>query len=151
MLWANGGHGNGILTSGGRQSVEHFAIRRWISNFNGVIQLSGKLAKLDPSTSGNGTALLLYKNSVNIAATGPVTTLSGVTYSVQTNVIVGDVLDFFLDPYAANDLGDSSMLTATGEVVPEPATLLMSAVAAATVFRKKVSKRKSKASTQPEV
>ena len=55
-LWANGSTGNGLITSYGRQSTDQFAIRRWVSDFTGTINISGNLAKLDtdPNPSSNG-------------------------------------------------------------------------------------------------
>jgi hypothetical protein len=125
MLWANGGHPNGILTSGGRQSVEHFAVRRWVSTYTGLVIISGTLAKLDTSSGSNGTAFRLRKNSVNIANGGSVIDSTGLNYSVQTNVVAGDNLDLFLDSWAADDLGDSSKLTMRVEAVPEPASIFV--------------------------
>jgi len=129
-LWASGGHPNGLATSGGRSTVEHFAIRRWVSDFAGPVTISGFLSKLD--TAGeNGIAGRIVVDGVFeygqfIAGTDGV----GVTYSVNSDVAVGSTVDFFIDAWMANDLSDSTTFTATivgdpGATVPEPSTLAM--------------------------
>jgi hypothetical protein len=127
-LWASGGHPNGLVTSGGRTSVEHFAIRRWVSDFSGSATISGVLAKLN-TTGGNGIAGRIWLNGVHIygqfiSGTDGV----GVDYSIDVDVSTGDTVDFMIDAWMARDSFDSTTFTATivGESapIPEPSTLV---------------------------
>ncbi|MFM8007128.1 MAG: hypothetical protein ACKO86_19800, partial [Dolichospermum sp.] len=60
QLWATGGHPNGQIKSGGRLPVQQWAVRRWVSEIDGVVDISGSV--LGGSTIGrifvNGVELL---------------------------------------------------------------------------------------------
>jgi hypothetical protein len=53
-LTADGGHPNGINNNGATwQPVEHWAVRRWKSDYDGQVSISGLIADLN-SGGGNG-------------------------------------------------------------------------------------------------
>jgi hypothetical protein len=124
-LAAIGGHPNGVQTSGGRMPVEQWAIRRWISPVEANITVTGRLAKFNTSSNGDGIvgAIVVDGTTVfsrQIAATDGV----GVTYSVVATVVPGSVIDFIITPGAASaDGNDGTRLTATiilNESEPSP-------------------------------
>jgi hypothetical protein len=130
-LAAIGGHPNGVQTSGGRMPVEQWAIRRWISSLGGSITITGRLAKFNTSSNGDGVVGAVLVNgttlfSRQLAATDGV----GVNYSVVATVVPGSVVDLILTPGPASwDANDGTRLTATMILnESEPSPILMSAV-----------------------
>ena len=125
-LGATGGHPNGPIANY-YQGTEHWAVRRWISDVAGTLQIEGNLSK--SSTYGDGTINHVFINDVAVFSqhiygneTG-----GGVDYSIQAEVNVGDIIDFAIQP-GANDLYDNTRFTAIGSMIPEPlnAALLFS-------------------------
>lgn len=126
-LTANGGHPNGVVTSGGRLQVEHWAIRRWVSPIAGGIIVTGLLAKFN-TAGGDGIVGSIQVDGTpiftrQIAGTDGV----GVKYSVQTVVDIGSVVDFIISPGpAANDQIDGTRFSGTiilKEAEPSPLRL----------------------------
>jgi hypothetical protein len=119
-------HGNGVVTSGGRQNVEQFAIRRWVSDYTGLINVSGHIAKLDPNATSNGVRGFIQVNGgpglLDQYVSGSDTT--GFSYSFDTYVTAGSTVDIWLDPWQANDHGDSTTFTTTIAAVPEAGTVV---------------------------
>lgn len=102
-LAAIGGHPNGVQTSAGRMPVEQWAIRRWISPVDGSITITGRLAKFNTSSNGDGIlgAIVVDGTTVfsrQIAATDGV----GVNYSVTATVFPGSVIDWIIAPGSAS-------------------------------------------------
>ena len=126
-LTAVGGHPNGVVTSGGRAQVEHWAIRRWVSPVAGGIIVTGLLSKFN-TAGGDGIVgtILVDGTSVftrQIGATDGV----GIKYSVQTAVNIGSIVEFVITPGpAANDQIDGTRFSGTiilKEPVPSPLQL----------------------------
>lgn len=138
-LWANGGHGNGIVTTQPPSSpVEHFAVRRWVSNFTGTVKITVTHAKLDSSSTSNGTAFRVRRNSADLFSSGGSynSTAAYTKFGIHT-LAAGDAVDLFLDSWQANDLGDSTRLEMRIEVVPEPLTILTLGFGAAFLARRR--------------
>lgn len=135
-LYATGGHPNGPVGNY-FQGTEHWAVRRWISDVTGTLQIEGALAKLN-TTGGDGIIGHVFINgdalfSQRIYAHDG----TGVNYSIQTEVNVGDIIDFAIQP-VANDLYDSTGFTATGTVIPEPVNVaLLSSLLPLMIIRRK--------------
>ncbi|MBD2505061.1 beta strand repeat-containing protein [Anabaena azotica] len=112
FLSSNGGHPNGVITSGGRTPVEHWAVRRWVSEVDGEIQIYGTLAKADVG-GGNGIIGHIFVDGVKVWSQSIAgTDGTGVNYQIQTKVKLGSVVDFAIDPKDANDVVDSTSFTA---------------------------------------
>jgi hypothetical protein len=124
-LAAIGGHPNGIQTSGGRMAVEQWAIRRWISPVVGTVTITGRLAKFNTSSNGDGVvgAIAVNGSTVFSQAIGP-TDGVGVNYSVAASVVPDSVIDFIITPGANSwDGNDGTRFTATiilNETEPGP-------------------------------
>ncbi|MGV2388023.1 MAG UNVERIFIED_CONTAM: hypothetical protein LVR29_05990 [Microcystis novacekii LVE1205-3] len=106
QLWANGGHSNGQITSGGRLSVQQWAVRRWVSEIDGVVQLSGSLR----FTGGGSTIGKIFVGGTEFLSQVVNTQTSN--YNLRVAVQKGSFVDFALDPKDNNDLGDSTEFTA---------------------------------------
>jgi hypothetical protein len=111
--------------------VEQWAIRRWVSPVGGSITVTGRLAKFNTSSNGDGIVGAIMVDGVTvfsrqIAATDGV----GVNYSVVVTVVPGSVIDFMITPGpASSDGNDGTRLTATIILnESEPSPILISPV-----------------------
>jgi hypothetical protein len=111
-LTALGGHPNGIFTGEGRLPVEQWAVRRYISEVNGEITVTGIIADANPR-GGNGIIGHIFVDGRQVGlyniANGDV---NGISYTVTTNVRVGSVVDFAIDPKNSDDPFDGTTFTA---------------------------------------
>ena len=119
LLWATGGHPNGPP-----YGADHWAVRRWISEVNGTIVITGTLA--DQQLGGDGNRGLILVNGVSlfdqfIAGSD----LVGINYSITVPVNIGDAIDFAIARGGDDILTDVTRFTATIAVVPEPSTLAL--------------------------
>jgi hypothetical protein len=128
-LAAIGGHPNGVQTSGGRTPVEQWAIRRWISHVDASITITGRLAKFNTSSNGDGIVGAIIVDGIEvfsrqISATDGV----GVNYSVTATVFPGSIIDLIITPGSASwDANDGTRLTTTIILnEPEPSPILIS-------------------------
>jgi hypothetical protein len=95
------GHPNGTNSAAAilvdePEVAEHWAIRRWVSNYAGEGSLISELAAQNVNC-GNGTSVVLFQNGVQLdsfsnPSSTPVTSAVGVTLAV------GDIIDFALTP-----------------------------------------------------
>jgi hypothetical protein len=126
-LTANGGHPNGVITSGGRLQVEHWAIRRWVSPIAGGIIVTGLLAKFNTAGGDGIVGDILVDGTVAFTRQIGGTDGVGVRYSFQSAVGIGSVVDFIITPgSAANDQIDGTRFTGTiilKEAEPSPLRL----------------------------
>jgi len=106
-----GGHPNGIDSSGSFQPVEQWAVRRYISEFTGFVKISGSFKELN--TLGDGVTGHINVDGVNIwshelndlVGTDSVVGASirvGVNYEVETEVHEGSIIDFVITPGSAS-------------------------------------------------
>jgi hypothetical protein len=127
QLNAFGGHPNGVITTTGRDPVEHWAVRRYISEVDGPVYLSGNIADLDGG-GGNGIVGRIFVNGAEVYSAAINNGNSGgVDYLVSVDVAVGTVIDFAIDPRASDDRFDNSRFTATVTAVPEPTSFALAA------------------------
>jgi RHS repeat-associated protein len=117
-LWtsitADSTHPNGINNNFGRTPVEQWSVRRWVSEVNGEIEITGKLAKLDGQTAGNGVVGKVIVDGVELWSQSiESNNTQGSSYKVKATVKAGSVVDFALDPKSSNDISDSTVFTAS--------------------------------------
>ncbi len=112
LIAADGTHPNGVITSFGRTPVEHWSVRRWVSEVEGEIEISGKLAKSPGQIGGNGVIGRILVDGIEIWSQAIANT-QGINYKIKTTVKAGSVVDFAVNPNASNDLVDSTVFTAT--------------------------------------
>jgi hypothetical protein len=101
-------HPNGLTTSGGRLMVDHFAVRRWVSNYAGMVHVAGIVKKSAGATGGNGTIAHIVLGGTNEIYSQTVTDEIGVTFDLTPTIAVGTTIDFELDPNMSDDGADST-------------------------------------------
>lgn len=119
MMDASTMHPNGVVTTGGRQPVEQWAVRRWVSEEAGEIEVKGHFAKLSVDGESNGVAAYVFVDGVMTWAwylEGWDDT--GIDYDKVLTVGAGSTVDFVLDPWQADDRSDRS--TFAGQVWSVP-------------------------------
>jgi hypothetical protein len=93
----------------GRQPVEHWAVRRWISETTGTVTISGVVQNMFGGFDGF-TALIIVDGTVvwsqHVPGTAPI------PYSTDVAVSAGSLLDFAVDP-GGSDCNDHAKFTAT--------------------------------------
>jgi hypothetical protein len=107
-------HPNGETTTGGRDPVEQWAVRRWVSTVDGDVHLTGHLAKLSVDGETNGVNGYVFVDGVMrwawfIEGWDDV----GVDIDKTITVAVGSTVDFTLDPVDSDDRSDRSYFTGT--------------------------------------
>lgn len=103
FVWNNAGN-NAILdfpqldANGGHPQFEglNAAVRRWTSNLDGTVYLSGDFFDRDTSC-GDGANVRIYKNGVQIYEFLNITGNS-TNYALTVSVQYGDTIDFAIDP-----------------------------------------------------
>jgi hypothetical protein len=122
-LWTKGGVPNGTDGNWGRQPVEQWAVRRWVSDVAGPVSVSGLIA---PYQSG---WMMTYVFVDGTQVFGQQVPLSETPYSFDTTVSVGSTVDFVIAPRNHSEVNGTTEFTAvvTSEsgAVPEPSTLAM--------------------------
>jgi len=100
QLTSLGGHPNGRITSGCRQQVEHWAVRRWVSEVSGPIDISGRLFLRGPAAFSDGIEGKIWVNGTEIYSVliGPNDTV-GVNFQLTgVPVNIGESVDFVVTP-----------------------------------------------------
>lgn len=113
MMDATTMHPNGVITTGGRQPVEQWAVRRWTSEVTGEVRVTGHFAKVSVDGESNGVAAYVYVDGElrwawYLEGWDDV----GVDYEKRLTVLEGSTVDFVLDPWEADDRSDRSTFTA---------------------------------------
>jgi hypothetical protein len=80
--------------------AEHWAVRRWVSDYDGLASLTSNLAAQN-TACGNGTSVLLFHNGQLVDSLSTAAA-SGVTNTVGRTLATGDILDFALSPVGAD-------------------------------------------------
>lgn len=125
-LTATGSHPNGITTSGGRQSINHWAVRRWISDESGVLTIEGTLAK--EQALGNGAVGHIFIDGSEVFSQY-ISSTTNFDFTFDANINIGSVIDIAIDPFNSDDGVDRSFFIVTGDLspslksVPAPASL----------------------------
>jgi hypothetical protein len=118
--WTEIGRTNGH-PNGSNNGVEHWAIRRWISEISGTIRVDWFLRKA--ASGGNGVTGRIYHNNTQrdsalIAGSNTTGTNRAVSFAVQ----MGDTVDIALDSIGtdgqANDASDGSFYNARISILP---------------------------------
>lgn len=119
-------HGNGDLVNRDRAKVEQWSVRRWVSDVEGLISVSGMIADDDFGTLDNGVIGRVFVAqeevfTVDIAAGDFV----GKRFSLVADVSIGTTIDFVVDPKQGNQRFDRTRFTSTLRTVavPEPQSL----------------------------
>jgi|GEM_PF-6928586 len=97
-LWDNGGH----------PSPNEWAVRRWVSDYQGEVQVNGILSDVN-LYAGDGINALVLVNGVQVLSQD-ITSSTELNYQVSVNVNVGDVIDLVIDP-KSNDYSDATQFT----------------------------------------
>ncbi len=113
--------------NGENNQNDHFAIRRWVSEVDGVVEIQGEVGNI--SAGGDGTVGRIFVNGYEILAQFTDGTI--VPYSIFLEVAQGDLIDFAVDSgFFNNDGSDNTRFTAVithisapENPIPEPATL----------------------------
>lgn len=112
-LDSKGGHPNGS-----NNGNTHWAVRRWVSETPGILNITIRLAKANPNC-GSGTTGRIFHNGVEkFSKTITYNDSTGITTNVIIyNVNAGDFIDFVIDPTGTDgqptDSCDSTIFTAT--------------------------------------
>lgn len=105
-------HPNGEITTGGREPLEQWAARRWVSTVEGNIRIAGDLSKYYVDGTSSGIAGYIYVDGVMVWAwylEG--WDEAGISFDKVAAVSVGSTVDFVLDPWESDDRSDRSMFT----------------------------------------
>ena len=117
-LWAIGGMDNGLVSS--HVSREQFDDRRWVSDVNATVTISGFFGSVDPpSNVQDGTAALILVNGVTIWLNESTGYYPSTPYSVLTGLTAGSIVDFIVEP-RVNDFNDEHVFTATIQTTAPP-------------------------------
>lgn len=111
-------HPNGEITTQGREAVEQWAARRWVSTYEGNVRISGDLAKFYVDGTSSGIAGYIFVDGVMVWAwylEG--WDESGISFDKSVALSLGSTVDFVLDPWESDDRSDRSMFTA--QIYPE--------------------------------
>jgi hypothetical protein len=96
-------------TSCGRQNVEHWAVRRWVSEVTGTVTIRGTVANV--LSGSDFTGLILVDGEEKLRQ--PVASTEEMPYTLNdVSVSVGSVVDFAIIP-GASDCNDHARFTAT--------------------------------------
>jgi hypothetical protein len=110
-LWANGGHPNGTYTSGERNQVVQWSVRRWVSPIAGTIHIQGALIDLSPG-AGNGVIghCIIDGTEVN---SHTIDDGGQARFAFDAQVQVGSFLDLAIDPRDGWDWADGTAFYVT--------------------------------------
>lgn len=93
-VWRDSQHPN--------NSTPAYAVRRWVSTFNGPVVISGKWGDLNAG-GGNGVICSIRTNGVAIASYDFANGGAIVDYSVTVTVAASEAVDFVVDPKGGYD------------------------------------------------
>jgi hypothetical protein len=101
LLNAQGGHPNGA-----NQTDVNWAVRRWVSEVDGEVEIDWTLAK-ENLGCGNGVSGLVFVNGEEVdSATVAFDDAIGVERQLRVSVHEGDFIDIALTPFGTDDSGD---------------------------------------------
>ena len=105
-------HPNGLITSGGREPVDHEAVLRWTSPLAGSVTVATTAGK-ENTARGNGVDWIVRHNGAVLQNSFiAFNDAIGVSYETTLQVAVGDTIDFALNSHLSNDLADTTHFTA---------------------------------------
>jgi hypothetical protein len=113
QIFQLGAHPNGTDTSPPSPSLLQRAVRRWLSDYDGEVIISGEMAKIDLAAEpSNGVDASVYVDGTLL-----LTQLiggqdgAGLSYEVKATLRQGSTVDFVLDPHEGDDHHDLSRFT----------------------------------------
>jgi hypothetical protein len=104
-------HPNGITTGGGRMAIDHWSVRRWTSNLDGQVRITGTVKKAAGAVGGNGIVARVMVGANKIYEQ-TIVDEAGMTFDVTANVALDQPIDFVVDPNASEDGVDSTDVSA---------------------------------------
>ncbi len=110
-LWAIGGHPNGVTTSGGREQVNQWSVRRWVSPVSGTIHIYGALVDLNAG-AGNGVIGHCMIDGVEVSSY-VINDGGHADFVFDATVRIGSLVDLAIDPRENWDVADSSAFYVT--------------------------------------
>ena len=97
-LWAEGGHPNTTMQLGNYAKAEQWAVRRWVSAYEGRVTIRGHMGKVMPwGANWNGHCQARIVADGKTLFTG-VMDNDGADYAVDADVEVGSTVDFLIGP-----------------------------------------------------
>ncbi len=113
MIDAESMHPNGETTTQGRTPREQWAVRRWVSDVEGTVQLTGQFAKISVDGDSNGVAAYVFVDGeMRWAWFLEGWDNTGVAWEKAVDVRAGSTVDFVLDAWQSDDRSDRSLFTA---------------------------------------
>lgn len=113
MMDASTMHPNGEVTTGGRSPVEHWAVRRWVSDYEGDVRITGHFGKYWADGESNGVGGYIFvDDEMSWAWYIEGWDTSGVEFDRVFTVQVGSTIDFAVEPWESDDRSDRSTFTA---------------------------------------
>lgn len=110
---------NNVHPNGVNSGHEHWAVRRWVSDFEGVAKLTGTIRKMETG-AGDGTSnYIIVDNAYILRQDLLANDTVGTAYSVNVRVHIGSALDFVTAP-GLNDFADRTRFTAHVTPIAEP-------------------------------
>ncbi|MFO0907835.1 MAG: hypothetical protein U0794_05650 [Isosphaeraceae bacterium] len=97
-LWAEGGHPNSSVKLGAYPPAEQWAVRRWVSTWEGTVTIRGFAGKVMPwgkNWSGSCRALIVVDGKTVFSG---VMDESGTSYAIDATVHKGSLVDFLIGP-----------------------------------------------------
>lgn len=112
-------HPNGLNGNTGREAVEQWVVRRWVSDTEGLISITGSIARFQSNTNGNGVIARIFVDDnevwtliVSNEATTPI------DMALTTQVSVGSTVDFVVDPRDRDDGADATHFSVQLQCAP---------------------------------
>ncbi len=137
--WRMGSSGDNywcmLYDDGGHPVVGHWPVRRWVSDYEGTITVTGRLRDSAASTLWDGViGGIVIDNQLAMQTVIDEGDLTGVNYALEAHVSVGSTVDFFIAPQA-NNRHDHTTFTAT--IIPEPATMSLLALGGIALLKRR--------------
>lgn len=113
QIFQLGAHPNGVDTSPPSPPLLQRAVRRWVSDYDGAVVISGEMAKIDLAAEpSNGVDASVYVDGTLLLTQfiGGQDS-GGLSYEVAALLRQGSTVDFVLDPHDGDDHHDLSRFT----------------------------------------
>ena len=123
-LETKGGIPNGTDGNWGRQQIEQWAVRRWVSDVSGPITVSGLTAPMQSAR------MMTYVFVDGTQVFGQQVPWSETPYSFDTTVSVGSTVDFVIAPFNHSEVDGTTEFTAVVNAVPEPSAFVLLGIGA---------------------
>ena len=116
-IWNDGEHPNGANTG-----TVQWAVRRWTSDYSGLVTISGQIGKEPYAGESNGTFGYIFVGDDEVwTQFVPGDDWSPIDYQFTAEVVPGETIDFALGPNGP-DYNDSTMFTAVVSAGKSPTT-----------------------------